>query len=93
MAKHYVGEKGTSIEIDTGQDIQSATTYEIVVQKPDGSSETWAGEISGTSKIAHTVEDGDFDQAGIYQMQSHVVVGTSEWYGETIEIVIYALGD
>ena len=91
MAKHYVGEIGTTIELDTNVDISTADVS-ISVLKPDASSaESWSAGVTDTTKVQYVLQSGDFDTAGKYKMQAVVVEGTHTWYGETVTINVYAL--
>lgn len=93
--KHYIGEIDTEILVDVGQDIESATTHVFKVKKPDGTIVTWDAElheIDGVHRYLryHTVE-GDFDQAGQYELQVYVTPGSWEGHGSTAQFMVYNL--
>jgi len=87
--KHYIGEIGTDIIVDCGQDITGATNTELVVKKPDGSIVTWTATIYNTNYLKYTTVSGDFDQAGTYRLQASLTLSGWTGYGETSEFIIY----
>lgn len=89
--KHYIGEIGTDIILDTTVDLTGASLVAIKVTKPDGTTATWSGTVDSTTKVKHTLASGDFSASGKYKMQAYVESGSNKWYGETVEIVVYDL--
>jgi hypothetical protein len=92
--KHYVGEIGTEVIIDCGQDITAATNTSIAVLKPDGTTTSWTPAniytISGATRyLRYVTVAGDFDQAGIYEAQASLTLGSWTGLGETTSFVIY----
>jgi hypothetical protein len=86
MTKLYVGDTGTVITLDCGQDISAATARAIDVRKPDGSTTSWAASASGTNSVAFTTLAGTLDQAGEWRLQSSVTLPSGEWLGETAHL-------
>jgi len=91
--KHYIGEIGTDIILDTGVDISSATVLQVKYQKPDGVTGEWTGTVQDTTKIRYTLSEDDIDVAGRWTFQSYVEVSGGKWHGETAEITFAALFD
>jgi len=90
MANHYVGEMGTQVVLDTEVTLTGAQSCVIKVKKPDGTEEEWSASVTETTKIVHTLEDGDFDQAGLYKMQAYVEFDSDNTFlGETVEMYVY----
>lgn len=87
--KSYVGDVGTILEVDCGVDISSATTHNLMVQKPDLTLDELVGTIYNSNYIRYTTVDGDWDQAGIYRIQSKIVISGWEGLGETAKLRIY----
>lgn len=87
--KHYVGETGTNIILDTGSDIEGATTSKILVRKPDGTKVEWDANVYDETKLKYTLAEDDLDQSGTYYMQALIATGSGEWRGETDSIYIY----
>jgi hypothetical protein len=83
MTKLYVGDTGTVITLDCGQDISAATARAIEVRKPDGSTTSWAASSSGPNSVAFTTLAGTLDQAGEWRLQASVTLASGEWLGET----------
>lgn len=87
--KSYVGDIGTEIIVDCGVDISTATTHNLMMQKPDLTSVELVGTIHNENFIKYTTIDGDLDQAGIYRIQSKVVISGWQGLGETAKLRIY----
>jgi len=88
--KTYVGDTGTVITLDCGTDISAATARSIAVQRPDGTTTTWAASASGTDSIAFTTLAGSLDQDGTWLLQAVVSIGGGTYRGETAQLVVYA---
>ena len=79
---HYIGDIGTVIELETGEDLTSATVTEIHIEKPDDSTVILSGAAiageSGNSKIQATLFD--LVLSGTYTVQAYVELPTP-WKG------------
>ena len=91
MDKLYIGSVGAIIRVDVGQNITGATATELHVKKPDGTTAVWSAAIADENYLEHTVQAGDFDQAGIYRLQSAFALGGWVGTGESCEFAIYDL--
>lgn len=89
MTKPYVGDTGTVITLDCGQDISAATARAIEVRKPDGTTATWAAVASGSNAIAYTTLAGTLDMPGTWRLQARVTLPSGTWLGETAELAVY----
>lgn len=87
--KVYIGDTGTSVILDCGQDISSATARTIEVKKPDGSTTTWTASASGTTAISYTSVSGTFDVAGEWRLQAKVTLPSGVWRGETASLYVW----
>ena len=82
-----VGDYGTRVEVVLQQngsvaDISSATTREILFEKPDGSSITKSATFTtdGTDgKIYYDIESGVLDLPGIWRVQGRIATGAGSW--------------
>lgn len=90
MSKVYVGDTGTQIILDCGQDISAASARTIEARKPDGTATSWAASASGTTAIAFTTLAGTLDQSGTWRLQAMVTLPTGVWRGETALLHVYA---
>lgn len=97
-ARIYELDVGTPFLVDA-QDPDAAAidltgmTVAIEVWKPGALTvETWAGTVSGTTKIAYTSVAGNFDTVGEYRFQSKIVDGTKTWRGVTWRETVYQRG-
>ena len=89
MAKAYLNDIGTIIELDTLSDLTDATDIEILIKKPSGTIMTKTAYVPvgltlGDGKIAYATVDGDFDEEGTYKAQAHVVSAISDHLGNTV---------
>lgn len=86
--KIYVGDSGTKIEVDTKQDLTSATTTNIVVKKPDGTNVTWNGTVdpANPTVINYITTSTDFDIPGTYICQAQVTLPGWSGRGDTFFI-------
>lgn len=90
MSKTYVGDTGTAIVLDCGQDISTATVRSIEVRKPDGSVTSWPAVASGATAISFTTVAGTLDAPGKWLLQAHITLGGGAWRGETAALAVYA---
>lgn len=92
MGKIYVGDFGTVLDVDVGEDISAATELKIRATKPDGTTIVeWVSGLQGSSTVRYTFADGDLDTAGVWKLQAKVTNASGVWYGETVPLRIYAL--
>lgn len=104
MIKHYVGEAGTDLILDTGVLIGSASAQHIKYQKPSGSGVTTGTFTAslyssysqlavaiGTYLVKHTLVTTDFDTPGEWRFQAYVASVSGTWYGEMAKMTIYDL--
>lgn len=84
MSTIFKDQELLSIILDTNIDVDSATTLEVLYEKPDGTSGAWAGVAFETTKIKYNVQEGDLDQVGDWRFQSHIVIGGEDGYGDIV---------
>lgn len=87
--KSYVGDIGTILEVDCGVDISTSTTHNLMMRKPDLTVVELTGTVYNTNFIRYTTIDGDLDQAGVYRIQSKIVISAWEGRGETERLRVY----
>lgn len=87
----YKGQTLLTVELDTGVDISTASTKEIVVTKPDGTKEAVAATVTGTTKLTYVVPSGStlFNQEGVYKLQGRFIISAREAWTEIIERIFY----
>lgn len=88
--KSYVGDTGTAIILDCGQDISAASARSIHARKPDNTVVTWPAIASGSNSIRFDTLADTLDQPGTWRLQAHVTLPTGEWSGATAELLVYA---
>lgn len=89
--KAYVGDVGTQVILDTNEDLSTALAQSIKVKKPSGDEETWEADVTESTKVSHTTGTGDFDEAGIYKLNSYVQLPSWQGHGKTVAIRVSAL--
>lgn len=88
--KIYVGDEGTVIEVDMGEDISTATVTKFYVYKPGGTTATWTATIYNSNYLRYTIVTDDLDEAGTYYVQPYLEF-PSGWKGkgETVNFKVY----
>lgn len=88
MSKVYVADVGTEIVLNCGADVSAATVKSIKVQKPDGTTTSWAAVLEGTNYLKYTIQDGDLDQAGAWKVQAYIEIASWKGLGETAKLKV-----
>ena len=91
LARPYVGDIGTIIEVDMATDISDATIYTFKVIKGDGSTTTWTPTIYNDNYLRYIVATDDFDVAGTYVLQPYLRFADWSGYGDTVFFKVYEL--
>jgi hypothetical protein len=86
--KFFVGDVGTLIKVDVGQDVTGATNTTLKVEKPDGTLVSWTATVNG-QYLEYTVIAGDFDQAGRHYLQAALTFSGWTGLGETTTFILY----
>ena len=76
----FLGDIGTEINIDVGEDISAQTELAVLYEKPDGTTGQWTGTISGTEIVQYTTVEDDIDQAGTWRLQAYIKL-SGGWSG------------
>jgi hypothetical protein len=82
MAAH-VGDIGTEIIFDTGEDLSTATVHILLYRKPSGLAGEWAGTVVGTTLKFITTLITDLDIAGVWQGQAYCETPTWKRHSDT----------
>lgn len=95
MARAYVGDIGTIIEVNTFIDLTDAVTLELKIKKPSGAEMVKTavipdGMTAADGKISYTTEAGDFDVAGVYYLQPHIEGASTDHLGNTSSFEVFA---
>lgn len=104
MAKVYVGDTGTQINVLTKTDLEDMSNAELKVritaetdQGTVVSLATWPASLKGLAKdgiIEHVSQKSDFAVAGSYAIAAHVTfTDGSEFTGETARLTVYDVFD
>lgn len=73
-----VDEDGVVVNVST------ATTKEIILRNPAGTGTAYAASFTTDGSdgyIQYVGTSGLLNMLGIWEMQSHVVIGSNEWFG------------
>ena len=83
--KVYVGDVGTDVIVDCGEDITGATGLSLKVKKPDGTASSWTGDIAvyNSNYLKYTIQSSDLSVDGRYKVQASLTLGTWTGLGET----------
>lgn len=88
--KVYVGDTGTEVLVDCGQDVSAGSLFQLSVTRPDGSSATWTAALQGTNFVRFLSLAGTFDQPGLWKLQALVTLPSGVWRGETAQFLVYS---
>lgn len=72
--------------LETGKNISALTTFIIKYTKPDGTPGRWAAALSGTTKVAATV---NFTEDGIWRVQAFVKGGGNQYHGLRCDVRVF----
>lgn len=89
MSRHYIGEIGTVITVDCGEDISAATNTKFKVKKPDGTEIEWSASIYNTNYLQYTTINSDLNQYGEYIIQSSLTISGWTGLGDADSFIIY----
>ncbi len=89
--KVYIGDTGTVIVLDCGQDISAATVRSIEARRPNGTTVTWSAVASGTTAVSYTSTVETFDMPGEWRLQALVTLPTGKWRGEVARLEVYGV--
>lgn len=101
MLKHFTGEVGSDVLLDTGIDMSTGVSLKQIRYKtPDGvATGTWnaslyssyseLAEAIGTYFLKYTLAVGDLSQSGEWRFQAWIANSTGTWYGETAKEIIF----
>ena len=79
----YLGDVGTKIRLDCGEDISTATKCEIKFHSPAGLRGTWTASQETTSIIFYVTQAEDINEAGRWWFQAYVEMPSRKLYGKT----------
>lgn len=88
--KIYVGDAGTELIFDTGQNINDATARTVEASRPDSTTASILADASGMTAVRFITNESTFDQAGDWLLQPKVTTPAGTWRGETVSLRIYA---
>lgn len=82
---------GTEIQLDTGQDLTTATSLSVVVEKAGSQTVVYPAVVvdpatGGVLKVVKTANT--FNSPGTYMVRAEVYFGSSLFYGEKAELVV-----
>lgn len=86
----FKGDIGTKIILNTGADLSTGTVFRIYYRKPNGQTGYWTAqkESDNTSISYTTIDSGDLDVAGTWQLQSYVEISGWKGFGQAVSLVV-----
>lgn len=90
MSKTYVGDTGTAIVLDCGEDISTASALAIEARRPDSSLVTWSATLDGSNALRYVTQSNSLDMPGGWRLQAIVTLPSGKWRGETARLPVYA---
>ena len=83
-----VGDEGTPIKLDVGQNIDSAVATKIVFVPPNSSAFVRNGGKDG-NYITYSLSEGDIIESGVWSLQGWVDLGSWSGYTKPVEMRVY----
>ena len=90
MQNTYKTSLAVKLELTLEFDLTGATSVSYLIQKPDGTTDTWTATVdtAATGVTSYLTEDGDLDVLGVYVIQPKVVFTGKEYYGDPVSFQI-----
>lgn len=93
MSKIYQNQP-LKLLVDTGENLNVlvATTTDLFVKKPDGTTVTWIGSIavSASESVEYDcIKDVDLEQVGRYSVQAMIDNGDGPWPGDSVQFEVH----
>jgi len=86
----FVGDVGTQLLLDCGQDVSASTVRKIRYLKPDGTSGYWDADLDdGLEKIYCYFQAEDIDLSGTWKFQSYLEMPTWTGHGQIAVLKVY----
>lgn len=91
--KVFVGDP-TRVRCPAGSDISTATALAITGRRPDGSTFTWPGTLSGTTDVVYDDPSSRWTAAGTWRLWTLVTMPGREapFHGEPYVFTVYEPG-
>ena len=89
MPKIFSNDKGLIITIDMQVDLTAASSYSLVVKKPNGDIVTWTPTIVNTNYFRYITITGDLDQSGDYSIQPRLTLGSWTGSGDPVKFYVF----
>jgi len=90
MGKIYVGDVGTEIIVDCGEDITNGVDPVLKVLLPDGTEVEWTCSVVETTKLRHVSDANTFKVKGQHKLQAYPNLPNWIGRGKTKAITVYA---
>ena len=91
--KPRLGDVGTTITVNMGTTITGATDLNFAVRKPSypitGGEEDWTPTIDGATDLIYTVQTGEFDEEGVYEIVPQLTLGAWSGSGNPVSFRVY----
>jgi hypothetical protein len=76
------------LNLNTGKDVSTFTTFKIKYKKPDGTQGRWTAALCGTSNLC-IYADVQFDVSGVWQVQAFVQKVGEYYHGFWADVRVY----
>ena len=90
MGKIFAYDIGTEILIDMQEDLSSATSITLRIQKPDKTTTTWTPTVVNDDYLRYYLQSGDVDDVGVYTIQPNLTIGSWTGSGTKCQIEVFA---
>lgn len=91
MANAFVGDIGTVVSIDLGEDLADVVDAKMIIRKPSSTEAVVVDGLVDGQEVQYVIVDGDFSEAGTYQFQAYVEFASWSGYSTIAEHTVLAV--
>jgi len=84
--------RASILQDGSGVNIASATTKKLIFKKPTGNTLTVTASFytnGSDGVLSYISTSGDLNEAGLWRLQGHIILGTNNWKTEISPFFIY----
>jgi hypothetical protein len=79
------------ITLDTGEDVTTATTKQILYKDPAGRAGAWTATVVNTTYLRYSTTTTDAIIPGMWKLQTHAIVGGNTYHGDVVKIEFFKI--
>lgn len=91
MSQVFEPDVGTQIKLDTETNLAGGTNQKIIARSPSGVVSDLASTIVETSKIQHVKTAVTLAEAGQWDLQAYIQLGSEIYHGKPVILTVYEI--